>query len=45
LVPTPGQDLFYFPDLHSFSKKKRPLFVYDGYTGSFIVTFSYMYIL
>jgi hypothetical protein len=40
LVPTSTQDLFYLPVLNFF--KKTFLFVYNSYTGSFIVTFPYV---
>jgi hypothetical protein len=42
LVLTPGQDLFYLLVLHFL---KRVIAVYDGCTGSFIVTFSYIVLL
>jgi hypothetical protein len=41
LLPIPGQDLFYLPVL----LLKKDTFVYDSYTGSFVVPFPCVYVI
>jgi hypothetical protein len=43
LVPTPGQDLFYFPVVHFW--KKILLFTYDSQIRSFIMLFPCVYVI